>query len=165
MSNGSKCILELFNRIIGETPTRFWLGHGSFLTIEFGRDLTEKVKSRRGIVTRTFGEWRLWICMCAWRIDQNGKPLIGCETSREGIKKVLLELPLKPLTKVEILSNSFDAVFYFGDDIELRLFIWDLQQEDQWMLFTPENKVFAPGPGASWSYDSSKNTSPEVRFD
>lgn len=155
MNNGIELAKNLFQKIAGIKPTRVKLGHGSFITIDFGRDIPEQVKTRNGLVTKYFGEWHLWIYMCDWRIDKDKKPFVGCEDTREKIESSLPELAERELKGVEILNNAFDAKLTFGNNIELHLFSFYTQDEKQWMLFTPENKVFIAGPNSEWSYHDS----------
>lgn len=146
---------NLFQKIIGLKPTRVKLGHGSFITMDFGRDIPEQVKTRNGMTTKYFGEWHLWIYMCAWRIDKNKSPLVGSEDSKEKIESSLSELAKRTLKEAAILNNAFDVRFMFGDDMELHLFSFYAQEQKQWMLFTPEKKVFTAGPNNKWSYSDS----------
>lgn len=157
--NGIDLVEGLFEKIKGVRPTRAKQGHGSFITIDFGQDFSEQIKMRSGATkTRYYGEWRLWIYMCAWRIDINKKPCAGSEDSREKIEKCLTELTQRELTKVIILNDAFDAKLVFGEDVELYLFSFYTEEREQWMFFTPGNKVFTAGPGSEWSYEDSKQT-------
>jgi hypothetical protein len=154
MNKGIELANDLFKRIKGIKPTRAIQGHGSFITIDFGRDLSEQVKTRSGPPkTWYYGEWRLWIYMCAWRIDVNKKPYAGSEDSREKIENSLSYIIEKELSDCFIMNNAFDAKLTFGGDIELHLFSFYTELEKQWMLFTPEKKVFVAGPGNQWSYN------------
>jgi len=157
MNSGTELAKSLFQKILGIKPTRVKLGHGSFITFDFGRDIPEEIKTRNGPTTRYFGEWHLWVYMCAWRIDKDKKPFVGCEDSREKIESSLSELANRNLEKIEILNDAFDVKLVFGEDVELHLFAFHTQDQRQWMLFTPEKKVFTAGPGSEWSYhDSNK---------
>lgn len=155
MNSGTELASALFQNLVDTKPTRVKLGHGSFITIDFGRDISEVYNTRTGPKTRCYGEWRFWIYMCAWRIDRGSVPIAGCEDSREKIEICLTELAKRELKEVIILNNAFDAKFIFEDDIELHLFSFYTQERDQWMLFTPEKKVFTAGPGCEWSYSDS----------
>ena len=155
MNSGKELAESLFQKIIGIKPTRVKQGHGSFITIDFGHDIPEQVKTRNGLITKYFGEWHLWVYMCAWRIDKDKKPLVGCEDSREKIENCLTELAQRQLNKVSILNDAFDAKLVFGEDIELHFFSFYTQEREQWLLFTPEQKVFRAGPGNEWSYHDS----------
>lgn len=137
-------------------PTRVKQGHGSFITFDFGRDVTRQVKTRNGIITSHFGEWHLWVYMCAWRIDKTKIPVVGCEATREKISCFLSELQKRRLKEVNILNQAFDAKLVFENNMELYLFSFYTQDQEQWMLFTPEKKVFTAGPGNQWSYDDAK---------
>lgn len=157
--SGIELSTSLFNKIIGTKPTRVKLGHGSFITFDFGRDTEEKIKTRSGAFkTLYFGEWHFWVYMCAWRIDKNNKPFIGSNDSRDFIEQHLHSLEEKELKQVIILNNAFDAKLTFGDEYQLHLFSFQVTDDEQWMLFTPEKKVFVAGPSSEWSYRDSDKT-------
>lgn len=156
MIKGTGLARQLLNNIKGVKPTRAKLGHGSFITIDFGRDFSEEIKTRAGIKIRNYGEWRLWIYMCAWRIDINKIPYVGSEDPREKIESCLPELVQRDFNEVDILNDAFDAKFTFGKDLELNLFAFKTTEDEQWMFFTPENKVFTAGPRNLWTYDDAK---------
>ncbi len=156
MIKGTELVRNLFQKIQGLKPIRAWQGHGSFVKIDFGQDFSEEIKTRAGIKVRHYGEWRLWVYMCAWRIDINKTPCAGSEDSREIIEKCLSELVQRELNEITILNDAFDAKFVFGKDLELNLFSFETTEHEQWMFFNPENKVFTAGPGNKWSYDCAK---------
>jgi len=157
MNSGTELAHSLFQKISGIKPTRIKLGHGSFITMDFGRDIPQEIKTRNGPQTRYFGEWHLWVYMCAWRIDKNKKPFAGSEDTREKIENCLLELANRTLKKAEILNDAFDTKLLFDEDMELYLFSFYTEEKEQWMLFTPDRKTFTAGPGCAWSYrDSDK---------
>ncbi len=157
MIKGSELASNLFKNIKGLKPTRAKQGHGSFITIDFGRDFSEEIKTRAGLKIRHYGEWRLWVYMCAWRIDINHIPCAGSEDSREKIESCLFELSQRELNEITILNDAFDAKLKFGKDLELNLFSFKTTEDEQWMFFTPEHKVFTAGPRNQWSYhDSNK---------
>jgi hypothetical protein len=154
--SGIELVTNLFKKILETKPTRVNLGHGSFLTFDFGRDIEEKIKTRSGgFETILFGEWNLWVYMCAWRIDKNNKPFIGSNDSRDLIKQHLRSLESKKLRQVIILNEAFDATLVFGEEYQLHLFSFQVTDHEQWMLFTPEKKTFTAGPGSEWSYHDS----------
>lgn len=146
---------KLFKEVVGMIPTRVELGHGSFITIDFGRDIPSQIKTRSGPKTVYSGEWHLWIYMCAWRLDKENIPLTGSNDSREKIREILSELASKTLEEVSILNDAFDAIFRFSGGLELRLFSYNTDEHQQWMFFTPGEKVFTAGPSSKWSYPSS----------
>ena len=154
--NGIKLATGLFDKILGTKPTRIKLGHGSFLTFDFGKDNEEQITTKSGdIKILHFGEWRLWIYMCAWRIDKNSKPFIGSNDSRDFIETHLRELEDNELRKVVVLNEAFDAILIFGEEYRLHLFSFRVIEDEQWIFFTPEKKAFSAGPGCEWSYTDS----------
>lgn len=155
MSEGTKLAEQLFSQIIGMKTTRAKLGYGSFITIDWGKDITEKFKTKRGIEKQIFGEWHLWIYMCAWRLERNNKPIVGANDERELISKHIAILSGKILSHVTIKNDSFDTVLQFEDNFQLLLFSFGVEDDEQWMLYTSENKTFAAGPGTSWKYEDS----------
>lgn len=155
MTSGINLSKNLFQKILGVKPTRVKLGYGSFITFDFGRDIPEQIKTKTGFKTQYFGEWHLWIYMCAWRVDKEKRPFFGSNDSRETIESHVNELEKRVLSKVEILNEAFDAKFTFDDDLELFLFSFNAKEHEQWKFFTPENKVFTAGPGNEWSYQDS----------
>ncbi len=157
MSSGTELAHSLFHNISGVKPTRVIVGYGSSIFMDFGCDIPYEIKTRKGLQTRYHGEWHLWIYMCAWRIDKHKKPVVGWEDTRAKIACHLIELESREFKKAEILNDAFDVKLFFGDDIELHLFSFHTAGEynEQWLLFTPEKKVFVAGPGCTWSYDYS----------
>lgn len=157
--SGVKFGTELFKRLSGKKPTRISLGHGSFLTFDFGRDYEEKIKTRSGgFKIIKYGEWHLWVYMCAWRIDKNDIPFVGSNDSRDLIQQKLQSLADQKLKTASILNEAFDTTFTFGDEYKLHLFSFEVTDDEQWMLFTPEKKVFVAGPNNEWSYHDSNKT-------
>lgn len=143
---------DFFEQIIGMKPTRVKLGFGSFITIDFGKDIPEEVKTRQGTQIRYHGEWHLWVYQCAWQIDQNGTVLVHSESPKVAIESTLSILNDKTFTAFSLLNNFFDAELKF-EDMTLRLL--HTKEGEQWMLFTPENKTLVAGPGSHWDYRDS----------
>ncbi len=156
--DGVKFGNELLFQFVGEKARNVKLGHGSFVTIDFGRDTTVEVRTRKGVSWSVRGEWHLWVYMCAWRIDQNQKPFVGSNDTQELIREKLREMQGKALISATILNDAFDAKFSFSDGFELHLFSYQVTDHEQWMLFVPERKTFIAGPGTEWSYISSGDT-------
>ncbi|HLB52238.1 MAG TPA: hypothetical protein VJK48_00830 [Chlamydiales bacterium] len=152
MTDGKTAIQEFFRQIIGMKPTRVKLGFGSFITMDFGKDIPEEVKTRQGTQIRYHGEWHLWVYQCAWQIDQNGMVLIHSKSPKEAIDSVLFSLTNKIFTSFSLLNDFFDAELKF-EDMTLKLL--HSKDGEQWMLFTPENKTFVAGPGTKWDYRDS----------
>lgn len=152
MTDSKNAMQKLFQQIVGKKPTRVKLGFGSFITMDFGKDIPEEVKTRQGTQIRYHGEWHLWIYQCAWQIDQNGMMLIDSESPKVAIEPVLFNLTNKTFTSFSLLNDFFDAELKF-EDMTLRLL--HTKEGEQWMLFTPENKTLVAGPGVRWDYRDS----------
>ena len=157
--NGKNKLEGLFSQFLGKPARNVKLGHGSFITIDFGKNLTLKETIKGKERTYTQGEWHLWIIMSAWRLDVNGVPLITCESSREKIDIELKKIENKKLINFQILNPAFDADLIYENEIILHLFSWSIEKDSkQWMLFTPERKIFTAGPSQNWTFKaSSKN--------
>ncbi len=131
------------------------LGYGSFLTMDFGRQIQVITRTKRGEKLSTRGEWHIWIYMCSWRIDKNKTPLVGSNDSREKIELALQKANNKKLLKYEILNDSLDAIFHFENKVTLSLFNTNTEEGEHWLLFTPDKNVLTIGPSNSISYGPS----------
>ncbi|WP_243147461.1 hypothetical protein [Scytonema sp. UIC 10036] len=60
------------------------------------------------------------------------------------------------LQSIDILPPAWDTIFKFENDVILRLFSVYSEDYEHWMLYTPDGNVLTVGPGASWSYESSR---------
>ncbi len=158
MKSNIEIIDYYFKQICGLKVRNLKQGHGSFLTMEFGKDLEYEIKIREKIEKEKRGEWYFWIYMNAWRIDDNFKPIAGCEDSRKTIKKALKKIENQKLINIEILNPAYDMKIEFNNSIIINLFsiyTEDESDSENWMLFTPEKKVLAVGPGFKIDYRDS----------
>ena len=151
--NGTRILKDIPNKIQGLKAYNVKLGHGSFLTIDFGEPIEIKVQTKKGIEKFTRGEWHLWIYMCAWRIDKGNRALVGSNDSRNKIESVLKKIDGKELILFD-LKHSLDAVLVFDGKYELRMFSINTEDQDQWMIYTPDRNVLTVGPGNKCSYES-----------
>ena len=152
-SNNIQILKNILNKIQGLKSYNVKLGHGSFLTIDFGEPLEIDIKTNKGIEKFTRGEWHFWIYMCAWRIDKGNKPLIGSNDSRKKIESFLKKINEKKLTLFEI-TGSLDVALVFDGKYELKVFTVNTEDQDQWMIYTPDKNVLTVGPGNKCSYES-----------
>lgn len=155
MSKGTDLAKELLSQVVGKRITRSKLGYGSFITIDWGKDIIEEFKTKDGIEKQIFGEWHLWVYMCAWRLEQNGDPIIGSGDERNAIQPKIPLLISKELLQVQVINNSFDLIFDFEKGYRLLLFSFEIEDSEQWLFFTPNEKVFTAGPGTNWKYNDS----------
>ena len=147
MSKGTEKITALFTQFVGNKAGNIRLGHGSFITMEFGKTLMIKNEEPRG-------EWYFWIQVCAWRLNKNNKPLCASSDSeRRFIEETLAKLNNKKLLQVSVLNDNFDLEMLFENNLRLLLFSHTTQEYEHWMLYTPDSHVFIAGPGNKWSYE------------
>ena len=148
-----KSIQDLVKPLQGYAARNIQLGHGSFITINFGKNRIIEVATNKGIARRVRGEWYLWIYMCAWRLDKNGTPYLGSddEFSREEFQERLFEVEGKKLLHFDILNSAFDTQIKFEEKFVINLFSFSTQNE-QWKLFRPDENVLTVGPGGNWTY-------------
>lgn len=155
MSKGTDLAKQLFSEIIGMKMTRSKLGYGSFITMDWGKDKVEEFKTKHGIEKQIFGEWHLWIYMCAWRLEKNGEPVIGSGDEKKAIESKIPLLTGKKLIQAQVINDSFDVFFDFEEGYRLLLFSFEIEDSEQWLFFTQNEKVFTAGPGIKWKYNDS----------
>lgn len=88
--------------------------------------------------------------MCAWRIDKKGLPLVGFENTRSNIEKSFRTIKNEPLKLINVINDAFDLILEFGDDTQIYLFSFYIDNSDQWVLFNPDNTAFCAGPKGTW---------------
>lgn len=129
-------------------------GCGSFLTLEFGEpslfvreptvttSTSEKVRrslARRLVVVH--GAWHLWIYCCDWRVESSGRT-VGDSSTPKRIDKAARELDGQRLLGVTLRPKGARTrfIFDFGAVLETRPYD---RRSEQWMLFTPGNRVLS----------------------
>jgi hypothetical protein len=130
------------------------LGHGSFITMEFGEP-----REKQGQV---HGEWHFWVYGCAWRLEEPGQVLAASEDERADLAAAVTHLELLKLGQFEVLPPALDTTLTFEGDVVLRLFsiYTDPRGMADWMLFTPDDQVLVVGPGSSWTFHPSSEPTP-----
>lgn len=151
--NDKKLVEGLFEEIISLKAKNVQLGHGSFITIGFGKDISIEVIVRREKKIINRPEWNLWVYMCSWEIKMNNEITACSNDERDIIKEALKHIENKKLIKVEMLNNTYDMQLEFEDELSLHLFSNLEEDFEQWMLFTPDNKVLTAGPFQNLAYE------------
>ena len=146
-------IQAIINPLLGQKAWGVSLGHGSFLTLEFGQPLP--LKEQDG---RIYGEWHLWVYCCSWRLEEGNKILTACEDERAMIALSINRLEGLTLESFTLLPPAWDIVFTFEHQVTLRLFAIYPKDCEHWFLYAPDDKVLCIGPGSSWSYENSSET-------
>ncbi|KAM3100947.1 hypothetical protein ACKFKF_10775 [Phormidesmis sp. 146-12] len=133
--------------LLGQKAWGVLLGHGSFITLEFGKSLVRPSEKK------VHGEWHLWIYCCAWRLEKGDRVLAGSEDPRSKLEQAVQQLEGLVLNSVELLSPAWDTLFKFEDQVVLRLFPLLSEEAEHWMLYMPDG-VLSVGPGTDWSFEA-----------
>ncbi len=138
----------------GMVVNRATLGYGSFITLDFGKDISVNVSTNEGESSYIRGEWSLLIQMAFWEFEKDEEVVVECDDEREQIEAFLKTLEGKKLKKFQVTTKEFDAVIEFEDEIDLYL-IANNEEEDneQWMLTIPGDLVCVAGPGTQSSIE------------
>jgi hypothetical protein len=133
-------IQSVINVLVGQKSWGVSSGVGSFLTLEFGNPQVLPNK-------REHGEFHFWIYGCAWRIEKEGKFILGSQDAKEYIAEkapsTLNDLVVK---EIHIDPISLDTTIKFESGICLRTFSISSDME-HWILYLPERQILTAGPG------------------
>lgn len=155
MLNIQNFLNNLTKNLLGKKAWGVKRGIGSFITLEFGNALTIDESAQY-----MHGEWHLWLYLCSWRMDTETTTLAACEDKLEKIDAALKELEGKAIKSITICNFALDTIFEFEGNIYLKTFsIYSEEPEENehWMLFIPDNKVFVAGPGKHWTCEASNS--------
>jgi hypothetical protein len=144
-----------FRRILKKPCWDVRLGHGSFLTLEFGRPsltIREPIAAKSGSSNKVrehlarrqvyvHGEWHLWLMHCNWEVRANGK-FVGNSSKRLSARHAADFLNGQKLIKFSILPRKVRCLFTFDLGASLSTTPYDRHSE-QWSLFEPSGKVLA----------------------
>jgi len=143
MKTAATNIHQYFEPLLHTRPWRAKLGHGSFLTFEFGRRVRNHGHVR--------GEWHLWIYQSNWVLLHGKRQLANSDSDRRVMSVSIRRLEDVPLNEVRFEPEHGKSTFVFGD---FRLvvspadYLDDADDRDQfWLLFMPNNEVLTAGPG------------------
>lgn len=132
--------------IIGQKCWGVSLGQGSFLTMNFGRQISSKQEDNQII-----GEWHLWLYCCAWRLEQNDQFIAASEDSRSKLETAIKILEGLSIQSIDIQKPAWDTIFIFDEKITLRTFSIFSEEYEHWILFMPNDFVLTIGSGIEWS--------------
>ncbi len=138
------------NLLLGKNAWGVSIGHGSFLTLEFGQPLPLTDQSEK-----VHGEWHLWIFCCVWRLEEGDTILAASEDDRDKLKLAVRRLENLVLQSIDLISSTFDLVLTFEHQVVLRTFAIHSEEYENWKLYTPDGNTLTAGPGSSWVYESS----------
>jgi hypothetical protein len=130
------------NRMIG---LRVWgpsVGHGSFVTIEFGET---RVTSTGSIG----GEFHLWIFGAQWQIRDANRTAATSDDERPVMQAGVNLLDGSKLRRFEFDRERMSMNLFFGHDVELAITPWGDPEMEEWYLWLDDGTVITAGPGDS----------------
>jgi hypothetical protein len=129
--------------LVGERVWGASLGHGSFVTMEFGRPLPQEGRW-------VHGEYHVWIYLSAWRIATATEVLCAAEDDREWLAEVIPRLDGRTLEQLTIQRPAWDATFSFSGGMVLQVFPYSTSEDSRgWLVYGPSGTL-ALGPGNEW---------------
>jgi len=123
--------------LIGQKAWGVAVGHGSFLTLEFG-----PVAPQRSTGEKQHGQWHLWLYMTGWRVEVGGQIVASSDDERAQMERGAAALDGREVTAVDVAASSGDLTIQLGD-ATLRTFVVEPDGE-QWILYTPSGAVVFP---------------------
>jgi hypothetical protein len=166
MSAREDCVLHgdaaaALRQVQGQVCWAPKLGHGSFLTLEFGRPVSvvrpaievaatasPRVAAILGrAAVHTHGEWHLWIYACHWairRADSDHDVASSDRTDAPDLPEVLSSLARWPLSAITVNPDDASTGFEFGEPSKLVLRTWPKVAwplAEQWLLYAPDGTV------------------------
>src|SRR4051812_1470089 len=126
---------KYFAPLFGHHPKRARLGHGSFLTFDFGR----AIKQNR----RFQYEWHLWIQQVDWHLMWKTQPIAHSESKRPVIQAAVERLETRMLEKVLHDARARETRFVFSGNAELvcKAYADSAEDEHCWSLYMPDVQV------------------------
>ncbi|MCF3934401.1 hypothetical protein L1787_13405 [Acuticoccus sp. M5D2P5] len=116
---------ERINKILGKEAWGVSIGHGTFVTMEFGKEIPGR---------RPHGEWHIWIRDAAWRLDKGEKTLEGSNSIFD--RKNIQLLNGKIITKWCFHQGGKFMVLNFSS--EYRMSVFSDSKDDEFLtLFYP----------------------------
>jgi hypothetical protein len=135
------------SQLIGLRPWRAALGHGSFITFDFGKErVPQKQFFYRGKALPLNGEWFLWIYMCAWSLESEDRVLATSESSRSMMQDAIQRLTDLELQSVDLIYPGLETTFVFEKQFTLKTQpLGPSNNDEYWKLYMPDNTVLIIG--------------------
>ena len=155
---------KIFRGVLKKPCWNVKVGHGSFLTLEFGSphlEISEPIgrvkgspKKVRELLARrqvfVHGQWHLWLMYCDWVVQKKDKRL-GDSRTKTSARRAADFLNGQKLIRFSIAPDSVETVFKFDLGATLKTFSYDTRGE-QWLLFDPSRKVLVLRADGRYSY-------------
>ncbi|MFL6227930.1 MAG: hypothetical protein ACJ741_04025 [Pyrinomonadaceae bacterium] len=135
---------ERLDPLVGQRAWGVSVGHGSFLTFEFGPVAPQRFGGKK-----QHGEWHLWLYMTGWRVDVSSNVIASSDDDRAQMERGAATLDGRTVTAVEVSAPRGDLTLQLGD-ATVRTFVVESDAE-QWLLYTPTGTVLEVGADANWT--------------
>ena len=158
----------LIKPLLGKKCWQARKGHGSFLTFDFGKVKIPSRPSRSRFGKKRMlpakGEWHLWIMMCEWVIKRHNIMIAHSESSDEDIENIVSQIKGLKIEKIGFYQDSDDSLFVFenGYTIQTHPYEDGDENDEQWLLFTPNNYVISYANKNSWTYELSSKSKQNI---
>lgn len=139
--DSARAIEKRLAPLCGQRPWKVELGHGSFVTLDFGEKRTRDGNTR--------GEWHFWVYCCAWRLDEGENVVAGSGDDRAALAPKIAALTGRALQAIEVTAPAGQTVLRFEGDATLTLFPMATASED-YQVYFPDGEVLVVGPAGSW---------------
>jgi hypothetical protein len=107
---------------------------GSNIFFEFGKNKITVLPNGKHVAQK---EWSIWVSDASWRINQNGKYVIGSNDRSQLIQENIQKLLGKRFQSFNVLSHFLDIEFNFEDGYQLTTF-FNWKEDNQWTIFLPD---------------------------
>lgn len=137
--------------IIGLKAWGVYLKVGSFLSLNFGN---KKPANEYGFI---YGEFCVELWQCAWHIEKEDQIIAGCEDSHSKLRTAIKVLENLTIKSIDIQRSLLDITIWFENDVVLRSFSIRSKEDENWLVFMPNDFVLTVGSNKEWSYVQERN--------
>lgn len=150
MSIPESIVLQLNAELRGQPVWGVARGVGSYLDLEIG-------PARQLADGSTVGQWHLWIYMADWRIERQGRILVGSNDLPELIDEMIADLGSPTFESLAVQPGTGDTVLDCAGGLRLMVFASALPSDDSeaWVLTQPDGSTLSGGPGSRWALEGS----------
>jgi hypothetical protein len=147
-------ITTSFTPLIGLPCWRVERGQDSILSFQFGAPSllvrepyastsssinVRRIAARR--IVKPVGEWHLFVFCCHWRVTASGEPVADDESAHDQIEAAARVLDGQKLVAVTLNADSRATTFSFDLGSVLSTWPYEADQEEQWSLYLPDQRV------------------------
>jgi hypothetical protein len=128
--------------IVGLSPWDARLGHGSFVTVEFGREVALGPKWVRG-------EWHLWVYGAAWKLLAKDRVIADADGVREDLAVAIPRINGRSVRQINV-DDELTVSITFESSFRLTIARGPEPELEDWRFNTPDGLVYLFGPGDRW---------------